>query len=242
MRNLESKIRGRIKDKHIALIPDGNRRWAESRNLKVWKGHEEGAKIAEKFLEWCIGYGISTVSVYALSKENLEARSEEEVNHIYRILANEFKRFAESKKARKNEICIKALGDIENLPKEIKAAADYAMEKTKSYSKLTLNVLLQYSGRFEILEAAKKIAKDIANGRVKEEDLTEGVFENYLFINGEDPDLVIRTAEKRLSNFVLWQIAYSELFFTEKYWPDFTKQDFDKILVEFAERERRIGE
>lgn len=238
---MESKIRDFIKGKHIALIPDGNRRWAESRNLESWEGHEEGAKVAEKFLGWCLDYGMRTVSVYALSKENLEGRSEEEINHLYRILANELRKFADDKKVHEHNVCIKVLGDIENLPMEVKDAADYAMEKTKNYSKHTLNVLLHYSGRFEILEATKKLAKDIADKKINPEELTENTFKDYLFVNGSDPDLVIRTAEKRISNFVLWQIAYSELFFTEKYWPDFTKEDFNNILLEFFERERKFG-
>lgn len=238
---MDKNIRDLVAGKHIALIPDGNRRWALSKNLERWKGYEEGAKTAERFLEWCMDYGIHTVSVYALSNENLKNRPAEEVSNVYRILAELFKRFAEDKKVHENEVQLRVLGNIANLPAEVKAAADYAMERTKHYKKHRLNVLLQYGGRFEILEAARKIAKDAVDKKIEPDDLTEKTFESYLFMNGGDPDIVIRTAEKRISNFVLWQIAYSELFFIEKYWPDFKKEDLDKILAEFTERVRRFG-
>lgn len=229
--------------KHIAVVPDGNRRWAKQRGLRPWEGHNAGIKVVEKFLDWCLKYNIPMISFYSLSMDNLKKRSKNEVKHITNILKNELMRLAEDERVHNNKVKVKVLGDIKSLPKDVKKAVDYVTEKTKKYNKITLNFLMPYSGRYEILRAIDNIIKDINKGKLKPKNLSEKLFEKYLFTNGEsDPDLVIRTAEKRMSDFMIWQTAYSEIFFIDKYWPDFNVNDFKIILEEFSRRERRFGE
>jgi len=230
--------------KHIAVIPDGNRRWSRQKGLKPWEGHDAGAKVVEKFLDWCLEYKIPIISFYALSIDNLKKRPEEEVKHIINVLKNELVRLAEDERVHNNEVRVKVLGDIKSLPEDIRKAADYVMEKTKKYKNITFNILMPYSGRYEILKAIENIIGDIKNGKLKDGKISKELFEEYLFTKGiPDPDLVIRTGEKRMSDFLIWQTAYSEFFFIEdKYWPDFNIDDFKSILEEFSNRKRRFGE
>ncbi|NQU99689.1 MAG: di-trans,poly-cis-decaprenylcistransferase [Parcubacteria group bacterium] len=230
--------------KHIAVIPDGNRRWSRQKGLKPWEGHDAGAKVVEKFLDWCLEYKIPIISFYALSIDNLKKRPEEEVKHIINVLKNELMRLAEDERVHNNGVRVKVLGDIKSLPEDIRKAADYVMEKTKKYKNITFNILMPYSGRYEILKAIENIIGDIKNGKLKDGKISKELFEEYLFTKGiPDPDLVIRTGEKRMSDFLIWQTAYSEIFFIEdKYWPDFNIDDFKSILEEFSNRKRRFGE
>ena len=229
--------------RHIAVVPDGNRRWSRQKGLKPWEGHDAGAKVIEKFLDWCLKYDIPMVSFYALSMDNLKKRSKREVSHIVNILKNELNRLADDERIHNNKVRIKVLGDIKSLPKDVRKAADYATKKTKKYKKRTLNFLMPYSGRYEITRAIENIIDDAKKGKLKSKKISKKLFEKYLYTYGEpDPDLVIRTGEKRLSDFMIWQTAYSEIFFIEKYWPDFNLNDLKMILWEFSKRDRRFGE
>jgi len=228
---------------HIAVVPDGNRRWARQKGLKSWEGHDAGAKVVEKVLDWCLKYNIPMISFYSLSMDNLKKRPKKEVEHIISILKNELMKLAEDERIHNNKVRIKVLGDIKSLPEDVKKAVDFVTKKTKKYKKRTLNFLMPYGGRFEIIVAIENIIKDIKKGKLKSKNLTKKIFEKYLFTNGEpDPDLVIRTGEKRMSDFMIWQTAYSEVFFIDKYWPDFDINDLKMILWEFSGRDRRFGE
>ncbi len=236
------KVRGPGKlntlPKHIAIIPDGNRRWARDRGLKPWDGHKVGAGLTEKMIDWCfIKYDIPHITVYGLSIENLKKRPKTELNRLMNIYKRQFRKLAKDERVHKHKIKVQVLGDISKFPKDVADAINYAMEKTKTYKKHILTFLMPYSGRYEIVKAIKDISK---NGF---KNLTEKNFSQYLLTNGiGDPDLIIRTAERRMSNFMLWQSAYSEIFFMDKYWPDFALRDLENVLEEFSERERNFGE
>ena len=231
-----------MEGKHVAIVPDGNRRWAKERGLEFWQGYDKGAKVIDQMLDWClVKYKVPCLSVYALSTENLDKRPEKEILKINEILEREFTRLADDPKVRKYRVNIRVLGDLDALSPDVREAATQAMEKTRNYGDHSVNFMMPYGGRGEILQAAQRMAEDAKNNgsqKVSEKD-----FEKYLYTAGlPDPDLVIRTGENRLSNFLLWQTAYSEIYFVKKYWPDFTPTDLESILLDFLGRERRFGE
>ncbi|MCX8179534.1 MAG: polyprenyl diphosphate synthase [Candidatus Aenigmarchaeota archaeon] len=218
------------KPKHIAVIIDGNRRWARKRGLKDWKGHEKGAQRLEEFLNWCLEEDIKEVSAYVLSTENLK-RSKEELDHLFEL----FKKFFEKFKKKENmvhehKVRVRFAGDLDRLPKELKKIIREVEEKTKKYNNRLLNILIAYGGRFEIIQTAKRCKK-----------FSEKEFEKNLLVP-EPVDLVIRTGGYcRLSNLLLWQCAYAELYFTKTLWPDFSKREFLKALKWFSEIKRNFG-
>ncbi len=209
---------------HIAIIMDGNRRWAKENNLEIKEGHKKGAENLERLAKYCNNIGIKYLTVYAFSTENWK-RSKEEVGALMILLQNYLNDF--SKRANTENIKIKVLGDISVLSKGLQNSINKAIERTKENTGLTLNIAFNYGGRAEITYAVKQIAEEIKNNNIKQEDINEELISNYLYTKGQpDPDLLIRTSgELRTSNFLPWQIAYTEFYFDNKYWPEFSEED-----------------
>jgi len=225
---------------HVAIIMDGNGRWARSRGLPKVAGHRAGVKSAQAAIESAIEIGVKVLTLYTFSTENWK-RPKSEVELLFRLLEDYLTR--EEERLVKNNIRLSVLGDIEGLPDLIKNKLKHVMEVTKDNTKLILNLALNYGSRHEIINAIREIAKDVESDRVKAEDINEQLFSSYLYTKGlPDPDLLIRTSgEFRVSNFLLWQISYSEIYVTKKLWPDFKKGDFKKAITDYQKRERRFG-
>ncbi len=226
--------------KHIAIIMDGNRRWAKENKLETSLGHKKGADVLETISKYCNKIGLKYLTVYAFSTENWK-RTKEEVDAIIKILELYLDRFL--KNADLENIKLRILGDKAGVPENIRKKMIKMEEKTKDNTGLQLNIAFNYGGRAEIIRATKNIAQDVLDGKLKIEDIDEQVFSDNLYTYGqEDPDLLIRTSgEYRTSNFLPWQITYSEFLFLDKYWPDFTTEDIDKAIEDFSNRHRRIG-
>ncbi len=220
---------------HLGLIIDGNRRWAKKRNLPIFKGHKKGLQNLEDMGDYLLEKGVKILTVYVFSYENWK-RTEKEINFLMKLLISALSN-STVKKMNKKEIRIKVVGNKDKLSKDIKERIKKAEELTKDNNRGVLNLAVSYSGRIEIIDAIKKIIKD----NISSKKLTEDLFEDYLYLK-ESPDLIIRTGgEKRLSNFLTWQSAYSELYFSDKLWPSFTKKDIDDALNDYAKREKRFG-
>ncbi|MFH1424965.1 MAG: polyprenyl diphosphate synthase [archaeon] len=216
---------------HLAAIPDGCRRWAEERGKMPWEGHKKGIETLEEVAKW--GFNntpIKYFTVYGLSMENLQ-RPKAQLSALDRLYSEHFARIAADEDIHKNEVRVDMIGREELLPKRIKAAVKKAREETGKYNKRFLYIALAYSGRAEIIDAVKKVKGE----------LTEEAVSKNLYANAPEPDLIIRTAEQRMSNFLLWQGAYAELYFFDKHWPDFTIEDLKKALEAYNERKRRFG-
>ena len=226
--------------KHIALIMDGNRRWAKERNLDIKQGHYAGAENLEKIALYANKIGIKYMTVYAFSTENWK-RSKEEVGALMSLLRFYLDKFAKS--ADTENIRIKVLGDIEVLDKGLKESILKAIDRTKTNTGLTLNIALNYGGRAELTMAVKKIAEQVKNGTLSIDDISDQTISDNLYTAGQpDPDLLIRTSgELRTSNFLPWQIVYSEFCFKEKFWPDFNKSDIDEAIQIYQKRNRKFG-
>lgn len=226
--------------RHIAIIMDGNRRWARNKKLPVKVGHSEGAKTIEKIVEYANEIGLEYITVYAFSTENWK-RSSEEVNSLMFLLGSYLDKY--SKKAETENIKIKVLGDISALKPDLQLKVNDAIQRTKNNTGTTFAVALNYGGRDEIVNAVKKISEDVKNGKLKSIEITEKVFEDYLYTAGmPDPDLLIRTSgEIRTSGFLPWQLVYTEFVFIEKNWPDFTKEDLNYCIDEYNKRNRKFG-
>lgn len=225
---------------HIAIIMDGNRRWAKNNKLDVRLGHKKGAETLENIVRYANKIGIKYLTVYAFSTENWK-RSKEEVGALMLLLQNYLDDFA--KRADTENIKINMLGSRENLSKGLLKSIDKAIDKTKDNTGITFNVAFNYGGRNEILAAVKKIAENVKNDKIHIDDITEELItENLYTKNMPDPDLLIRTSgEIRTSNFLPWQIVYSEFYFTEKLWPDFNENDLDEAIEEYNRRNRKYG-
>ena len=225
---------------HIAIIMDGNRRWAKQRNLDPKLGHKKGAEVLENIVKYCNKIGIKYLTVYAFSTENWK-RSKEEVGALMLLLQHYLDDF--SKRADTDNIRIKMLGDREGLSAGLLKSLDNAIERTKDNTGVTFNVAFNYGGRDEIVKSVRKIAERIKEDKIKIEDIDEELISNNLYTEGmPDPDLMIRTSgEIRLSNFLPWQLVYSEFYFTEKLWPDFTSEDLDEAIEEYNRRNRKFG-
>ena len=227
---------------HIGIIIDGNRRWARARGLPSWEGHRAGAKKLDEFLNWCLEIGIPQVSVYTLSTENLN-RPKEELKHLFKIFEEYFNGLLNDKKKfsllEKYEVRIRFVGELNRLPKKLIKLMGKLMEKTAKYQKRVLNFLVAYGGKSEIVNAAKKIVEEvIKHGKI---EITEKDFEKYLYVS-QPLDLVIRTGgHQRLSNFLLWQASYAEIYVTKTLWPDFSKKEFMKVLRWFSQQKRNFG-
>lgn len=226
--------------KHIALIMDGNRRWAKERNLDIKQGHYAGAENLEKIALYANKIGIKYMTVYAFSTENWK-RSEAEVKGLMLLL----KAYVEKMlaKTNSNNIKINILGDISKLDILLQKSINRILDKTKENTGLTLNIAFNYGGRDEIVKATQKISEEVKKGNINVEDIDEKMVGDYLYTKGQpDPDIMIRTSgELRLSNFLLWQLAYTEFVFLNKYWPDFNEKDLDNAVEDFQKRHRNFG-
>lgn len=225
---------------HVAIVMDGNGRWAERKGLPRIEGHYRGAQTAEAMVEFAAKKGIRYLSLFAFSKENW-FRSPEEVNGLFRLLEQYL---AKGKtKLVKNGIRFRLIGEKEELPENLVRQVEEVEEVSRRGERMQLNLFVNYTGRAEILSAIKKIAVQVLQGSVKPEEIDAEIFQKNLWTSDiPEPDLVIRTAEEyRLSNFMLWQVAYSEFWFTPVLWPDFTEEDFQRALDDYARRERRFG-
>jgi len=222
--------------KHIAIIMDGNRRWAKSHNMDTKLGHREGAKTLERIVQYANKIGIPYITVYAFSTENWK-RSEEEVGSLMLLLRNYLDDF--SKRADTENIRIKVLGNIDELSDSLKNSIKKVIERTKNNTGTTFNIAFNYGGRAEIVKAIKEIVEE----NIKEDDITEELISNHLYTAGQpDPDLLIRTSgEMRISNFLPWQLVYSEFYFLDKYWPDFNEEDLLEAIHEYQKRNRKFG-
>lgn len=225
---------------HIAIIMDGNGRWAKKKLLSRIKGHEKGIDAVRAVVEACREIGIKYLTLYAFSAENWR-RPSSEVNALMKLLKNYL--LKERDNLIKNEIQLRAIGNFNRLPENVRETLFQVVRDTKSGNKMTLILALSYGARWEIVEAALQIAREINTKKIKEEDVTPKVFSRYLNTSPfPDPDLLIRTSgELRLSNFLLWQLAYTELYITPTLWPDFTKEDLIQAIEDYQRRERRFG-
>jgi len=221
---------------HIVLFPDGNRRWAKAKGLPSLEGHMQGYKNLLDFSEWCKNKGVKTLTAFGFSTENWN-RSEEEVGYLMKLF--ETCLIDNLEKYIKDGVRVKVIGQRDRLSESLKKAIEKTEEATKNNSALFLNLAISYGGRWDILNAVKKIIEE----KIPAEKINEKLFETYLSTaDSPAPDFIIRAGgEKRLSNFVLWQAAYSELYFSPKLWPDFSEKDLDEALLEFDQRQRRFG-
>ena len=224
---------------HIAIIMDGNRRWAKENNLDTASGHKEGAENLKRIAKFANKIGIKYLTIYAFSTENWK-RTKEEVGAIMKLLKFYILDFF---KSYDNNIKVRVIGRTDDLPKDIYSEIKKVEEKTKNNTGLVLNIAFNYGGRDEITTATKKIAEKVKNGELNIEDITEELISNNLYTAGQpDPDLLIRTSgEERISNFLTWQISYSEFVFTDKYWPAFSNQDLLETIAIYQKRTRRFG-
>ncbi len=222
---------------HIAIIMDGNRRWAKKRGLTSTQGHAAGVEALKKIVDHCEKLGIKTLTIYTLSTENWRKRAQKEVRGIFNLLIRLVKEKKEEYK--KRGIKVAALGDITQFPERVRKAIEEITKVVIKNETLRVNLALNYGGRDEIVRAVQKIVRE----GLKPEEINEEVLANHLYTNGQpDPDLIIRPGgEQRLSNFLLWQMSYSEIYFTDVLWPDFTPRELDKALAEYAKRQRRFG-
>ena len=224
---------------HVAIIMDGNGRWAEKRGLKRTKGHQKGAETLKKISEYIFDKKVKILSVFAFSTENWK-RDKEEVDYLMDLFLKSFKENFDSLK--KKGVKIIFSGVKYKLSDKVINAMDKMMKETENNANGIFNICLNYGGRIEIVEATKKICTDVLNNKISIDDITEECYNKYLFNDLEPIDLMIRTSgEYRLSNFMLWQMAYSELYFTNTLWPDFDEKEFDNALDVYNNRERRFG-
>lgn len=226
--------------KHIAIIMDGNRRWAKKRNLPIKLGHKQGAETLKKIVRHANKIGLPYITVYAFSTENWK-RSEDEVNALMKLLESYLDEFA--KEADTENIVIKVLGNLSVLSPSLQESIAKTIKRTENNTGTIFNIALNYGGRDEIVNAVKNIVKDTKSGKLDESNITEEKFSEYLYTaNMPDPDLLIRTSgELRLSGFLPWQLVYSEFLFLDKLWPDFTPEDLDNAIEVFNKRNRKFG-
>jgi len=225
---------------HIAIIMDGNGRWAKRQGLPRLRGHEEGVKRTREIVEACREMNISYLTLYAFSAENWN-RPPEEVNFLMNLLAISIDK--DLRQLKENNVCLRVIGERERLPESLVKKIEKAVEATHANNGLNLTIALSYSSRLEILQATKKIAAEVQGGQLNLDGITPEVFSQHLYTcDLPDPDLLIRTSgEFRISNFLLWQLSYSELYVTEKFWPEFDKQELKRALEVYGKRERRFG-
>ena len=227
---------------HIAVIMDGNRRFAKNIGIAEDAGHFFGRDKVEDVLNWCLELGVKNLTLYAFSTENFH-RPKTEVNRLMELCRTELQNAIEDKRIHKNQVKVKVIGHLESLPKDVQNAAKILMKETKQYKRHTLTIALAYGGREEIVQAIQKMAEDVKSNSLPINDIDEKKVSSYLYTNGiPDPDLILRTSgEERISNFLLWQMAYSEFYFSDVYWPALTKRDFLKAIRTYQIRKRRYG-
>lgn len=240
LNDLKNKIDFNNLPKHVGIIMDGNGRWAQERLLPRNAGHQEGTKRVIEIVETAADLGIKYLSLYAFSTENWK-RPKDEINGLMKLLVHYIR--SELNRIHKNNIKIQTMGDISKLPETPRQEVEKAIEKTKNNNRMILNIGLNYGGRDEIIRGVKSILEDIKMGKINEEDIDTKTFSDYLYTKGlPDPDLLIRpSGELRLSNFMLYQIAYTEFWFSDIYWPDFKEEHFYKAIIDYQKRDRRFG-
>ncbi len=220
---------------HVGLIPDGCRRWAVKRAFKPWEGHRKGIKVLEDIGRWSFeNLPIKYYTVYGLSLENLKNRSSTLLKILFKMYSDHFIKMSKDETVHKIGVNVGAIGNLNLLPKELRESIKIAQRATASYTNKYFRVALAYSGRKEIVDAANRLVKN-------KKRITENSISKNLYFNFPDPDLIIRSSEKRISNFLLWESAYSELYFIDKLWPDVTKNDYIAALKDFDKRKRRYG-
>lgn len=237
---LISQINKNNLPQHIAIIMDGNGRWAKQRGKLRIFGHQNGVNAVRETVTTAAELGVKVLTLYAFSTENWN-RPKREVDMLMSLLVSSLKK--ELKLFTKNNISLQTIGNIQSLPKKAQKELNEVIDKTKNNTHLILNLALSYSSKEEIVNAVKNISKKIVNNQLSVEEIDENIINNHLYTrNLPNVDLVIRTSgEKRISNFLLWQIAYAELYFTKVFWPDFNKEEFYKAIIDYQQRERRFG-
>lgn len=225
---------------HIAIIMDGNGRWADKHNLPRNAGHKAGVESVRESVELCGDLRIPVLTLYAFSSENWK-RPIREVNALMNLLMEQLK--DQSPELKKNNVQLRIIGDIDGLPKKVVNEINHSMEITRDNKGLILNMAINYGSRQEIIKAVKRIANDLATGKIKDNNINEDLLAKYLYTADlPDPDLLIRTSgEMRISNFLLWQLAYSEIYITDVLWPDFRKKDLLLAILAYQKRKRRFG-
>jgi len=228
--------------RHVGIICDGNRRFAHAIGEAVWMGHEHGAKKVEEVLDWCLELGIKEITLWLFSVENLQ-RPKEELEVLFKIGEKLTRDFASNPKVHKHKVGLNVIGDYSIFPESLQNAIKESMATTKDYGDFKVNIAAGYGGRQEIVNATKKIAHLVKEGKIEPEQITPQLLEAQMYsAQMPDIDLVIRTSgEKRTSGFLMWKTDYAEYYFTEKYWPEFEKEDLIKALIAFSERKRRFG-
>ncbi|HMP99478.1 MAG TPA: isoprenyl transferase [Cyclobacteriaceae bacterium] len=226
--------------KHIAIIMDGNGRWAKKKGAARIFGHRNAVKAVREAIEGCGELGVKYLTLYAFSTENW-SRPKDEVDNLMELLVNTLRKEISSMK--ENDVRLQAIGQLDNLPENCQQNLADAIAETSNNKGLTVILALSYSGRWEILNAIKEVAMRVQTGKMHAEDIDQSVFESYLQTSGvPDPELLIRTSgEMRISNFLLWQLAYTEMYITETLWPDFRKENLYKAICSYQKRERRFG-
>jgi len=224
----------------IAIVLDGNRRYGKKLGLKPWMGHKFGVENVKNIIEWCQDLGIKELTLYSFSIDNFK-RSEKEIKFLFNLFKRYIKELKNDKRVRDKGIRINYIGRLNMFPQEIQNEMYEVMEKTKKNNKFVVNFAMAYSGRAEITDALKKIIQKIKNKKIIEDDVDENLINDNLYLSSS-PDILIRPGgEKRISDFLIWQSNYSELFFIKKLWPELTKEDLIKIIDEYKHRERRFG-
>ena len=241
---LWQQVKNGEKVENIAIILDGNRRWASEKELNPWLGHKKGADTVEQLLDWCWKLDVKFVTLYTFSTENFR-RSPAEIAEIMQIAEEKFRKLLTDERIHRNKVHVKVIGRRQLLPESLQTLIAEVEDATEKYDKQFLNFAFAYGGRAEIVDAAKIIAAKVSEGELKLDDVNEKTFEKSLYtahMSNQEPDLIIRTSgEERLSGFLLWQSAYSELAFLDVYWPDFRLIDLLRAIRTFQTRKRRYG-
>jgi tritrans,polycis-undecaprenyl-diphosphate synthase [geranylgeranyl-diphosphate specific] len=227
---------------HVAIILDGNRRFAESKGMNKLDAYNLGAKKLEEVLGWCQELGIRHITVYAFSTENFN-RPKEEVDALMDLFTEKFREVVRDQRVHRYKVRVRVIGNLESLPEKVRQAIEEAQAATSGYDGYTLNLAVGYGGRTELTQAIRRICERVLRGELKPEEIDEEVVHSHLYTADlPDPDLIIRTSgEERLSGFLIWQSAYSELYFCEANWPAFTKIDFLRAIRTYQGRDRRFG-
>jgi tritrans,polycis-undecaprenyl-diphosphate synthase [geranylgeranyl-diphosphate specific] len=243
-RRLESQVEGDGVPGHIGIILDGNRRWATGQGLSFGLGHTEGANVAEELLDWCHELDIKTVTLYVLSTENLD-RDKKEVAGLFALIEERLGKLLKDERIFRYRVKVKAIGQLDALPDSIRNLLAEIEEKTAGFGDHYLNIAIAYGGRAEITDVMRSVAQDVKKGILSPEQITDETIEKRLYTSylpNQEPDLIIRTSgEERLSGFLLWQGAYSELVFTDVFWPSFRKIDLMRAIRTYQRRTRRYG-
>ncbi|MBS7657244.1 MAG: polyprenyl diphosphate synthase [Candidatus Bathyarchaeia archaeon] len=241
---LLNQVKGKPMPEHIAIILDGNRRWAQNHSMNPHKGHFYGADKTENVLRWCLDLGVKTITLYAFSTENFK-RPPEEVKEIMSLFDEKLQKVLNDDNIHKHQVRVKAIGRLNLLPENLQELVKKVEDATKDYNSHFLNIAMAYGGRAEIVDAAREIAQKIISGTILPNEIDEETFEKHLYtahLPKQDPDLIIRTSgEERLSGFLLYQSAYSELCFLDVFWPEFRRIDLLRAIRIFQKRKRRFG-